>query len=110
MPGQSLIMRRYVTALVLLIATVSLIADDKIVRLRNEHILTTEKAQRLNAEKNQASAPPHSGLFLLHFEGARRPAWAAELQQRGVKLVRYVPDDAYIARANGVKLRELEDL
>src|SRR5436190_1838602 len=110
MPRQSFAMRRYLIAFAFLIATVTLIAEDKIVRLRNEHILTTEKAQRLNAEKNQASAQPHSGLFLLQFEGAMEPAWAAELQQRGVKLVRYVPDYAYIARANGVKLRELEDL
>jgi len=32
------------------------------------------------------------------------------LKQRGVSLVRYVPDHAFVARVNGVQLRELEDL
>jgi subtilisin family serine protease len=103
-------MRRYVTAFAFLVATMVSFADNKVVRLRNEHIQTTEKAQRKSAEKNQPDASAHSGLFLLQFEGPMQPAWSAELQQRGVKLVRYVPDHAYIARASGVKLREIEDL
>ena len=103
-------MRRYLTVLTFLIVTVVSLADSKVVRLRNEHIQTADKSQRKNAEKNQPAAQAHSGLFLLQFEGALQPAWAAELAQRGVGLVRYVPDHAYVARANGVKLREIEDL
>ena len=90
------------------LATVAAFAGDKVIHLRNEHIATPDKNQ------NQALAPQpqaaHTGLFVLQFDGPLQPAWTTALKKRGVTLVRYVPDHAFIARADGVKLRELEDL
>ena len=45
---------------------------------------------------------PASGLFLVQFEGALQPAERSQLQALGVDLLKYVPDDAFIAKFNGV--------
>ncbi len=45
---------------------------------------------------------PASGLFLVQFENQIQPADRAALQALGVELVKYVPDDAFIARFNNV--------
>ena len=82
-------------------------ADSKVVRLRNEHIPTAEKSERRAQKDNEQ---PHAGLFLIQFIGPAQADWVEELKQRNVSLVRYVPDDAYIARASGVKLNALEQL
>lgn len=102
---------------VLIIAVVSLFlcifslraADAGVIRLRNEFINTPTKAQRL-AEKNQLAATAHTGLFVVQFDGAVEPAWVEALKVRGVALVQYVPENAFVARAGGVVLRELEAL
>jgi hypothetical protein len=44
---------------------------------------------------------PVSGLFLVQFEGALQPADRSQLQALGVDLLKYVPDDAFIAKFNG---------
>ena len=43
-----------------------------------------------------------SGLYLVQFENQIQPADRAALQAMGVELVKYVPDDAFIARFNNV--------
>jgi hypothetical protein len=83
-------------------------AESGVVRLRNEIINTPAKSQRAT-QKNQAESP-HSGLFVIQFEGAVQAAWVEELKQRGVTLVQYVPDNAFVARGQGRALRELEEL
>jgi serine protease AprX len=45
---------------------------------------------------------PASELFLVQFEGALQPADRSQLQALGVDLLKYVPDDAFIAKFNGV--------
>ena len=45
---------------------------------------------------------PASGLFLVQFEGALQSADRSQLQVLGVDLLKYVPDDAFIAKFNGV--------
>jgi hypothetical protein len=77
----------------------------KFIRLRNETIATlhTNKtvpsatAALQNASAAMAAAGSN-GLFLIQFEDHPRAAWRAQLLARGVDLVKYVPDDAYIAR------------
>jgi serine protease AprX len=81
-------------------------ADSKTIRLRNEHIPTAEKSEK-RAETDKG---PRDGLFLIQFIGPAQSAWVEELRQRNVSLVRYVPDDAWIARASGVKLNAVEQL
>ena len=40
-------------------------------------------------------------MFLLQFEGSVQPEWMAQLKMRGVELLNYVPDDAFVARFRG---------
>ena len=110
MPRTTARAKRIAVVFAFLISIVAALAQNGVVRLRNEHIETPEKAQRRATMKSQPEATARTGLFLLQFEGPLQPAWSAELQQRGVTLVRYVPNHAFIARASGVKLRDLEDL
>ena len=78
------------------------IAGAKSIRLRNEIIETdsgTNRAVMAAARREQAVA---SGLFLIQFSGPLDSARRAELRQAGVALLRYVPDDAFIARLDNV--------
>src|SRR2546426_2507413 len=84
----------------LMIGAVSVLAQDKVIRLRNQAISTPPKsAARLQP---QAVESPASGLFLVQFNDRLQPAWREQLRQMRVELVRYVPDDAFIARFNNV--------
>ncbi|HWN95176.1 MAG TPA: S8 family serine peptidase, partial [Methylomirabilota bacterium] len=101
-------LRRVLAALVLLLFTVAgFAAGPSVIRLRNEQIPTSDKKQIDNTKK---ALTPHTGLFLIQFDGPAQPAWTEALKQQNVALVRYVPDHAYIARAHGVNLDALEQL
>ena len=97
---------RLLAALIFLLATTAF-ADSQFVQLRNERIETKEKAQRPAAK---SASQPHSGLFLLQFEGPLQADWTAVLKRRGVNLIRYVPDHAFIARGEKVRFDDLEQL
>jgi len=94
-------------ALALVFVPILAFAGSKTIRLRNEPITTPEKTQRAAEKKSNV---PSGGLFLLQLDGPMQTAWAEELTRRGVSLVRYVPDDAWIARAKGADLDALEQL
>jgi hypothetical protein len=83
-------------------------SQTKQIRLRTG-IITTSPADGRAASTIAASQSvsqtlsaksPASGLFLVQFEGVVQPADRAALQALGVELVKYVPDDAFIARFN----------
>jgi hypothetical protein len=78
----------------------------KQIRLRNETITTTPAAKAAAAARLQAQAlsaqTPASGLFLIQFENPLEPGRRAELRALGIELLRYVPEDAFIARFNNV--------
>ncbi len=78
----------------------------KQIRLRNETITTTPAAKMAPAARFQAQGfsaqTPASGLFLVQFENPPSPADRAELRALGVELLKYVPDDAFVARFNNV--------
>jgi subtilisin family serine protease len=74
-------------------------AADKPIRLRNEQI--TPSASAAGSTVAAADQNPASGLFLVQFTGAVQPAWRDQLNRLGVDLLRYVPDDAFIAKFNG---------
>lgn len=70
----------------------------KLIRLRNETIFTEAKtnvAQRVQPFVAQA---PASGLFLIQFNTTLKSSERAQLGAAGVELVKYVPDDAFIAK------------
>ena len=74
-------------------------AQDKVIRLRNETISTPPKSPL--ALQTQAAEAPATGLFLVQFNDPVQSAWRDQLRQLGVELVRYVPDDAFVARFDG---------
>src|ERR1051325_11536953 len=83
-------------ALCLLMGAVSVFAQDKVIRLRNQPIWTSPKPAA--GLQPKAVEPPASGLFLVQFNNRLQPAWREQLRQMRVELVRYVPDDTFIAR------------
>ncbi|MFM2294272.1 MAG: hypothetical protein RLZZ350_685 [Verrucomicrobiota bacterium] len=57
-----------------------------------------------------AVSAPVNGLFLVQFTGHVRTEWRAELATRGVELLRYFPDDAFVAHLHGAQLDEIARL
>lgn len=80
----------------------------KSIRLRNETIVTTPPRQQRAAP--MASSERVSGLYLVQFEEPLRPEWLVQLQNLNVVLVRYVPDDAYVAQLGSVLLERVSEL
>jgi subtilisin family serine protease len=106
--------RRTLLAAVLILLHFGAAGQTKQIRLRNETITTTPVARvianaRLQAQGLSAQTPI-SGLFLVQFEGQLEPAERAELHTLGVELLKYVPDDAFIARFQNVSPAEIQAL
>ena len=55
----------------------------------------------------EASGAVLSGLYLVQLSGPIQPAWREALQQAGVSLVAYVPEDTFVARMQGVPVAAL---
>jgi hypothetical protein len=84
----------------LLIGVVSVFAEDKVIRLRNQAISTSPKPAL--GIQPQIVESPASGLFLVQFNDRLQPGWREQLRQLRVELVCYVPDDAFVARFDAV--------
>jgi serine protease AprX len=82
------------------------------IHLRNETITTESRTNvtDLAPARGLAAQAPVAGLFLLQFEGTVTPGWQAELRALGVELLKYVPDDAFIARFNQVPVDKVRAL
>jgi uncharacterized repeat protein (TIGR01451 family) len=50
----------------------------------------------LQSQRKSAVAFPGRKLHLIQFAGPVQPAWRAELEQSGVKIINYVPHNAYL--------------
>ncbi len=89
-------------AVALLFFQLGAIGQARSIRLRNEIIETDSAANRavMAAEMRAQAANP--GLFLIQFNGPLEPSRRAELRQAGVELLKYVPDDAFIAKLDKV--------
>jgi subtilisin family serine protease len=84
-------------------------AQTKAIRLRNETI-TTLPATNSTRVSQVADQAPAAGLFLVQLEGHLQPVWQAELRSNNVEMLKYVPDDAFIAKfknASPEKVRAL---
>ena len=92
-----------------LCAVVSAQAQNKQIRLRNERI-STPPPERGLVFRAQADTQPASGLYMIQFTDRLDPAWREELRTRQVELLRYIPDDTFVARLNGVKLEDIRAL
>src|SRR6266568_8941225 len=82
--------------------------QDKVLRLRNQTITTPPKAAA--TPQTLVVEPPASGLFLVQFNDRLQPAWREQLRQMRVELLRYVPDDAFVARFDAVSPGQVTQL
>ncbi|HEV2692227.1 MAG TPA: S8 family serine peptidase [Verrucomicrobiae bacterium] len=85
-----------------LVFTVEALSQPKPIRLRNEIIDTASGKNRAAMAGLRHDKKAVSGLYLLQFNGPIQPVQRAELKGLGVDLIRYVPDDAFIARLEKV--------
>ena len=87
----------------LLLFNASARGQNKEIRLRSGSITTqpAARAAAVAAARTQPQAPA-SGLFLVQLENQIQPADRAAFAALGVELVKYVPDDTFIARFNNV--------
>ncbi|MBX3747852.1 MAG: S8 family serine peptidase [Verrucomicrobiae bacterium] len=106
-PVSSLRLVALIVLTVLAAVTDTLAAETKAIRLRNETIVTPPQARPLAPQRAEA---PASGLFLIQFDRPPSQALRAELADRGAHLLRYIPDDAFIARLHQAPLHELRAL
>src|SRR5207249_510762 len=101
-------------AVVLLLCHFTAAADPRQIRLRNETILTGDATNSASGAQSRptrsAASPAASGLFLIQFTDHLQPAWQAELRSLGVDLLRYVPDDAFIAKLDNVSPDQISAL
>src|ERR1035438_6034567 len=82
----------------------------KLIRLRNEIIEPESGTNRAVMSAAQHSQAPANGLFLVQFSGAPEPVRREELRKMGVVLIKYVPDDTFIAKFNNVPLSSVGTL
>ncbi len=84
-------------------------AQQKQIRLRNEAIITLPPGPRAAALPGLAQ-PPVSGLYLVQFIDRFQPEWGETLRGRGISLLRYVPDDSFVARFDQARLADVRAL
>jgi len=89
---------------------VSAQAQHKTIRLRNERIVPAPRAWDAAGPGGQSHPGRLSGLFLIQLSEGFDPVWRTELRARKVELLRYVPEDTFVARLSGARLEELEAL
>ena len=94
-----------VVVLGLLVACYANAAQTKPIRLRNQ-ISSVDSPHPTTANNNSAA----TGLFVIQFRESPKPEWRQQLRSLGVQLLRYVPDDAFVARFDGVRPREVQAL
>ena len=85
-------------------------AQTKSIKLRNEGISTPPKSQRAADAQPKDGHGSASGLVVIQFEGRVQPEWREQLRVMGVELLRYVPEDAFVARFENVQSNQVEAL
>ena len=85
-------------------------AQTKSIKLRNEGISTPPKSQRAADAQRKDGHGSASGLVVIQFEGRVQPEWREQLRGMGVELLRYVPEDAFVARFENVQSDQVEAL
>lgn len=85
----------------------SAISQDRVVHLRNRSLTNAPSAV---APSLQVTAPPADGLFLVQFTGPVLPGWRETLADYNVRLLRYVPDDTFVARFSDTPVSMVEQL
>jgi len=94
----------------LVFACVNIETEARQIRLRNGAILTSPPTKATGFVGNQTNEPAVSGLFLIQFTDPLQSAWRGQLSAMRVSLLRYVPDDAFVARFDNVSPSEVRKL
>lgn len=76
------------------------------IRLRNETILPAARSASVQPD-SAVAAPATNGLFIVRFNAPPTAADRERLRAQGVDLLRYVPENAFIARLSGVSTASL---
>ena len=82
-------------------------APGKPVRLRNA---LAAPETTLHVQSSTLASPATSGLFILQFREPLRPGWREQLTALGVDLLRYVPEDAFVAKFTSVRVAQIRAL
>lgn len=91
-----------------LTATAQSSGRSKSIHLRNERITTRDRSVQPRSEQ---PAPANARrLTLIQFEGPIQPEWRESLQRLGVDLLRYIPEDTYIAHLGNTPPGQLKRL
>ena len=85
-------------------------AEPREIRLRNKIIATKLPTAAAKPAAHPQNEPAVSGLFVIQFTGVIQSDWRGQLQGKRVKLLRFVPEDAFVARLANVRLGEIQAL
>ncbi|MCO5053519.1 MAG: S8 family serine peptidase [Verrucomicrobiae bacterium] len=91
------------------ISCLTVSAADKPIRLRNP-LPSPIEAVAAAAAPGSSAPLTASGLFLIQFNQTLTASEQLLLKQRGVTLLRYVPDDAFVAKLQSAALSDLQAL
>ena len=100
---------RRISSLVLVCAmgiSVAAAASEKSIRLRNPISTNTPAA----AQSRSLAPSTTSGLFVIQFRDPLKPEWREQLAKMGVTLLRYVPDDAFLAKIQNARPADIRAL
>ncbi|MFO1461842.1 MAG: S8 family serine peptidase [Verrucomicrobiota bacterium] len=97
--------QRYVLCLLFVAAAAA--QDTHFIRLRNETIATPPKPTPTATAQPRAAEAAANGLFLIQFQSVPDASAREGLRARGVELIQYVPDNAFVARVTGVPLSSI---
>lgn len=87
------------------------LAFAKPIRLRNEVIDTPAPAvTHASGRAKMVAEAPQSGLYLIQFTNLPDAGQRTQLEKLGVELLRFIPEDSYIARLNQVRLADVRGL
>ncbi|HXF10486.1 MAG TPA: S8 family serine peptidase, partial [Desulfuromonadaceae bacterium] len=83
----------------------------KSIRLRDGTVATPPRPAITTPQSTSRLSPSTaSGLYLIQFESPATPDERAQLRAMGVRLLKYIPDDAFIARLDNVSPARVQAL
>lgn len=91
----------HLLAALIVLALIAVSVEAKEIKLRSE-VIQTDSADRRSEMAGLMKAKPVSGLFLIQFDTPIEIARREELEKSGITLIKYLPENAYIARFNRV--------
>lgn len=85
------------------------VVQAKPIRLRNQ-IIQDHPVHRTQLLGKAAAKTALDGLFLIQLDASPSLPWRAQLRNLGVELLRYVPEDAFVARFSAVDPKQVNRL